>query len=408
MLPFLPKLINGVYPQEISIHVLYLMYLSNTVISYLFFADRKSLLAAHQKSYFENNINSICQFFFDVVKIVLLFLTKNYYFYVVFLPITTLVSSTISGIYSYKVFPQYRARGQVSKQDKKEILKKVSALSIQKFGNTISTSLDNIIVSSSIGLTAVAIYGNYFYIVSSLLSFLAGIISSSTAGIGNSMASQDMERNYVLFKKINMLNQWMLVWSVPCLVVLYQHFMKMWVGESLMLGFSFVLCMVTYYYIAESRRVVQVFKDAAGMWWEDKWKPLVGCIVNLVFNIVTVRYWGVYGVILSTVISYLFIELPWETIVLFKKYFKCKLMNYIKQSIQYLTVILLVTILSSILCKYISIEGIIGFFVKGIIAFFISNLIFVFTFRYTEEFKGLLEMIMKIIPKWNAININKD
>ena len=60
------------------------------------------------------------------------------------------------------------------------------------------------------------------------------------------------------------------------------------------------------------------YKDAAGMWWADKWRPLVGCIVNLILNIILVKTIGVGGVMLSTIISYLFVELPWETHVLFK------------------------------------------------------------------------------------------
>ena len=320
IVPFLKYLIKGDCPRNINITILYLIYLSNTVISYLFFAHRKALLSAYQRSDVENNINSMTQLFFDSIKIILLFSLKNYYLYIIFLPITTFVSGFATSIYSYRIFPGLKCKGEIDKDTKTGIFKRVMALSLQKIGNTVSLSLDNIVVSSFIGLTAVAIYSNYFYIVSSLISFISVCISAMNAGIGNSMVTETKEKNYFIFQKINMLNHWTMIWCIPCLLCLYQNFMYMWVGTGLMTGYSFVILMVIYFYVAEIRKVVQVYKDAAGIWQADKWRPLVGCLVNFILNIWLVRYIDINGVILSTIISYLFIEIPWETKAFFKTY----------------------------------------------------------------------------------------
>lgn len=64
------------------------------------------------------------------------------------------------------------------------------------------------------------------------------------------------------------------------------------------------------------------YKDAAGMWWADKWRSSVGCVVNLTLNIVLVKTIGLAEVMISTVIRYAFVEMPWETHVPFKIYFK--------------------------------------------------------------------------------------
>lgn len=62
--------------------------------------------------------------------------------------------------------------------------------------------LDSIVASAFIGLTAVAVYGNYFYIVSSLISFIGGCIASATASIVNSIVTENANKNYDTFKKI--------------------------------------------------------------------------------------------------------------------------------------------------------------------------------------------------------------
>lgn len=394
LIPFLDKFISGDYPEGLNLTALYLMYLINTVASYLFFAYRKSLLSAFQRSDIETNINSITQIALDVVKLVLLFTLKNYYVYIFFVPLTTLVSGTITTIVSYRMYPQYRCIGTVDKSVKHEIVKRVSALAIQKFGNTISTSLDSIVVSSFLGLSLLAIYSNYFYIVSSLMAFIWVCISATTAGLGNSIVVDSIEKNYQNFKKLNMLNQWTICWCVPCLVCLYQHFMLMWVGENLTAGMDLAIYMTIYFLVGESRKVVMVFKDAAGMWWADKWKPIVGCSVNLFLNITSVQIIGINGVIISTIVSYLFVELPWETHVLFKNYFKISEKDYYIEMLKYWCLTFACTGISWCVCSFLPSTGFVSFCVKGCICVVVSNIMFYILYHNNIQFQQLKSLIL--------------
>ncbi len=58
------------------------------------------------------------------------------------------------------------------------------------------------------------------------------------------------------------------------------------------------LCL--YFYILQIRKVVINYKDAAGIWWEDRFRPYVCMVVNLVSNIVLVQYIGLAGIVIST------------------------------------------------------------------------------------------------------------
>ena len=64
------------------------------------------------------------------------------------------------------------------------------------------------------------------------------------------------------------------------------------------------------------------------MWRENFLMPYVSIIFNLVFNIFLVKFVGLPGVILSSIGAILFIEMPWETAVFFKKYFRGKQKEY--------------------------------------------------------------------------------
>ena len=43
----------------------------------------------------------------------------------------------------------------------------------------------------------------------------------------------------------------------------------------------------------------------------DRWRPLTAALVNLCLNLATVRWLGLYGVLLSSVFSIVAVQIPW-------------------------------------------------------------------------------------------------
>ena len=72
-----------------------------------------------------------------------------------------------------------------------------------------------------------------------------------------------------------------------------------------------VICLVVYYYIYEINQLLNLYKDAGGIWHEDRFRPLVTAIANVSMNLIMVQFWGIYGVLLSTVLSMMFVGMPW-------------------------------------------------------------------------------------------------
>lgn len=400
--PFIGDFISGSVPKDINIVYLYYIFLFDTVIGYFLFAHKKSLLSALQRSDVYDNISTFLQLGLNVIKLCLLLLFKNYYLYVIFSPILTVCQQLIINVYTKRKYPQYVCKGKLDRSVISEITKRVSALAIQKIGNTISLSLDSVIISSFLGLTVLAVYSNYFYIVSSLMSILTICITSMTAGIGNSIVCETKEKNYQDFFKVLMLNGWVVCLVASCLLTLYQHFMKIWVGEKLMFSMDMVILMVIYFVISQTRQVTLTYRDAAGVWHIDRLKPLVGCFVNLILNIILVKICGVKGVILSTIVSYVFIEIPWENRTLFKVYFNMPLKNYYKKLAGYMGVTIIAISMSFGACLALPNEGIVWFLVKGIITCLISNSIFILIYYKTKEFNSLYQLFKGMINKFKS------
>ena len=124
LLPFLKFLIKGSYPDEVNIYLLYLIYLSNSVISYWLFAYKTALLLAMQRADLTDKISSIIKSSMFIVQAVVLFVFGNYYVYVIFLPIFSIINNLLVQFVSKKYFPQITPHGKISENIKKEMKKR--------------------------------------------------------------------------------------------------------------------------------------------------------------------------------------------------------------------------------------------------------------------------------------------
>lgn len=114
---------------------------------------------------------------------------------------------------------------------------------------------------------------------------------------------------------------------VCCFASLYQPFISLWVGKENVLGIEIPLLLIVYFFVRSTRRTLFTFYEAAGMWRLDFFKPYVSVILNLVVNIVLAQIIGLPGVIISSVLALVVVEIPWETIVFFKIIFVEILLN---------------------------------------------------------------------------------
>lgn len=395
--PFLRHFISGDVPADVNLYVLYGLYLSNTVCSYFLFAYRGSLLTAHQRIDVTNVIDSTVSATTWALQILVLFFFRNYYLYVIFTPLSNIAGNFIRLYYVKRHYPQYIPKGRVNSELEKTIFKKIKALMGAKISTTVLHSSDNIVISAFLGLTMVTVYGNYFFIMNSVGGFLGIIYASILPGIGNSLVTDTVEKNYRDFKTFSFLNLWLVNWCAVCFVCLYQPFMKLWVGDNLLLSSSVVILIVIYFVLYQGRKVVITYKDAAGLWWEDRFRPFVMAGTNLVSNLIMVHFIGIWGIVLSTILS-LCVSIPWETYTVFKHVFKRSPKEYYMTLLKFGIVLLAASAITLGICQVVS-EGICAILVRGCICVVVPNLIFFLVYYKQEEFEQAKQMAMKFLKR---------
>ena len=327
LLPFLKSLIHGYVPPDIDLHILYVIHLVNAAASYFFFAYRGSVLSIHHRNDVLDNIRTFTSVLQYVVVFLILLLTRNYYLYVVATVLFTVVSNLLIFRESRRLFPAIEPRGDLPAENRRRIISDVKAVFLHKVGGVISYSFDNIVISVFLGLVAVAAYGNYYYVVTSVAGMVSIIYKSVLGGFGNKIHTETKEENFRLFMKMVRITQICILWSSAMMAALYQPFISAWTrGDPTLMRHALTpVLMILYFYVNQSRQMLLSFKAAAALWKQDRWKPIVSSLVNLAFNFAFVIWlpdaYKLDGVILSTIISYVAIQVPWETHIVFKCYF---------------------------------------------------------------------------------------
>lgn len=400
LIPFLKVLVHEELPGDVNIYVLYILYLINTCLSYWLFAYKSALLQAYQRNDVESKIAMVITPLSYIFMLGALFLTHNYYAYVIWLPIFTIVTNLVRMIYVNKYFPELRPQGHISQELRASIVKKVTALLGTKLNTVVLNAADNIVMAAYFGLTTIGIYGNYYYIMSSIIGFLGICYSAMTAGLGNSIALESVDKNYNDFMKFSFINSWLVGWCTICLVCLYQPFMYLWAGKDLMFPFYIVLEFGLYFYVYQIRKIPVTYKDAAGIWWEDRFRPYVSMIVNLVLNIVLAQIIGVSGIILSTVIS-LLISIPWENYTVFKYIFHRSSREYYKKMAYYALTVLLAGIVTFVLCSPWG-NGFPALLIRACICLIVPNLLIILGTFKGKEFQDSKVFLINILKRKGA------
>ena len=392
--PFLPRLIKSDVPENINIYILYFLNLMATVLSYWLFAYKNSLLTAHQRIDVISKVTLATNLVQYVLQFLVLWLFHNYYLYVIMLLITQAVTNILTAVAATKMFPDYKPVGDLDKQEVKNINKRILDLFTSKVGTVILNSADTIVISAFLGLTMLAVYQNYYFILTAIIGLVTIVFNSCTAGIGNSLLVESKEKNYNDIKKFTFLIAWITSICSCCFLTLFQPFMTLWMGEAHLMPFSAVVCLVIYYFLFEINQLLNTYKDAAGIWHADRFRPLITALANLVLNLIMVQFWGIYGVMLSTVISMLVIGMPWLLHNLFTCLFdRSDLFGYVRTLFGYAVVALIACAACLGICRCIILPAVLQLLVNLVVSVVICNLIFILCFRKNPEFGQSIELI---------------
>ena len=407
ILPFLDLFIKDNTIENASI--IYLMFLFSSVCSYLY-SYKVSMNNADQNKYLATIFNTITQILVLIIKVFILYITKNY---ILFLSIdigSTLIKNIIFSRMMDKRYPYLKDKDKVRLDDetRKTLYTNIKALFFGKIGYILSTSADNLVISSMISIKTVGLYSNYTTLTSSVLGFVSVFMGSISASIGNLIASESNKKVYEIYKVTSFINFWLYGFSSICLFCLSDTFIALWLGKEYIMGNEVLFLIVLNFLIGGLMAPIDSIKSAAGLYKPDRFIPIVSAIVNLILSIILVKSLGLSGVLIGTVASTLLFSFWIKPMLVYKYIFNKNVSEYFidifLKSVSIFICGFLCWKLGEILFSGHTVLNLLG---KLIICILIPNiLIGLFMFK-TKEFKYIYNIIRYILAKLKCKSIKK-
>ena len=157
------------------------------------------------------------------------------------------------------------------------------------------------------------------------------------------------------------------------------------------------------FYVQGMRSPMTVFQQAAGIFYENRFVPVAEAITNLIASIVLIKYLGLAGVLLGTIICTMILygySFPKYTFV---PIFKKKVSVYVIEQLSYLFIFVLLFISTVVVSHFLDVINVWGnFILKIVICLIIPNALLILLFRKSREFRYFRSLVNGLFSKNNS------
>lgn len=407
LIPLLPHLIrdyDSLAPMGINATVIFLLYLMQSVSSYLFFAYRSVVMRANQKKYVLDVADYAVTLVANVVKILVLIFFKDFVLYTASALLFYIIQNLVNAVIAQKYYPGLftKEEDSLSREEIKGLFQDCGAIFVYKVNAVVLKATDNLVLSKFIGLTMVGLYSNYLLFCTTIKTLLSKVYAAVSASMGNLFATSDMEKRYRFFQIMNYLTFLLYGTAGVGLAVCSDELIRVWVSDTYVIPQPFAtligletLMIGLVNNMGQIRNVSGVFRQ---MWF----RPVLGIVINLVVSVALVQVCGIYGVILGTIVSLLLTNFLVDPSVIHKHSFQNyrPVSEYYKKNLLYLAVLAAVCAADMWLCSVFFVDhGWFSVIVHGIIVAVSVPAAFVGLFWRSHECRYLVQLVKRIVGK---------
>ncbi len=399
LMPFLGDMIKE-KELTVNIYFVYLLYLAGAVASFYVYVYRGGFISACQQEYKLALSNYIANILVVAVQIISLVFFNSFYGYIMAPTIIMMVQRVINGVMIARWYPFMlkKAEGTLSATEKKEIFKNVYGLAIAKITAILNPFVSNILISSQIGLISLGNYSNYTTLIILIAGFTGVFFSSLSASIGNLNAIAEKQHKEEIFRVVT----WaaFIIYGVisVCIFATLEQFVTLWIGEQYVLAMPIAIGVILDFLLGGMDTAVMVFREACGLYYIGRYRPLFTAGVNIAFAILFCRFWGVAGIIAAALCSRLITIWWYDAYIVFKHVFGKNVLHYLFT--YFLRVVLIFIICSALfyLESFISFENMfVNFISRGSVSLTFTLAILLLIYRKSQELSYLRKCLLHIV-----------
>lgn len=380
----------------------FFLYILRTVLSYCY-AYKGTLIAAYQEDYRRTNITNALLIVTTVLQTATLYYTASFTVYLIIAVLGTVVTNLLIHRMAGKLYPflnRYREE-QVSAQERRDIFAFIKAESVNKIAFSVKSATDNMIVSAFVDVVMTGIVGNYVMVTGTVEKLLGFFFWNCSPAVGNLAATTDKDSQYNTFMELEYLAFWIYGFLTAGMLCVLTPFVRdIWIRqEGMVLGSSTLVLLLLNFFLTGTNFPATIFFGVRGLIRKMPYLNLLNLLVNLVVSLGLVKWLGVNGVYIGTVLSLALTTLPLTHYLVLRYHFDGKYLPYLKLYLYYFVVTFAGCAACSAACSQIGWTGLLGVGAKIIACTVVYNGIFLLSSFQTREFHSIFALVKKILKR---------
>ncbi len=401
LIPFLQLFVKTTL--NINISLIFFLFIIESSSTYLL-SYKRSILYAYQENYITNIIKIVYILGLNIFQIIILIILKNYFLFLLLKIGFRFLENLLITIYANKHYEFIKDKNvkPLNKKTKSDIFKKIKGLLFHKIGTYIVMGTDNIIISRFLGLVSVGIFSNYSLIINGIKNLFSQVFYSITSSVGNLLVEKNETKSFNVYNKMIFGNFWLATFCSISFFIISKPFVILWLGKEFILSKRIVFLLMIQLFLDIYGYTIGAFKNAAGIYHEDRFIPVIQSIINLIVSIILVIKMGLFGVVIGTIASYSILYFFSYPKYVYCRLFKKTLYNYYLDFSKKIAVFVFIFLITMIISEFsLTNNTIIDLIYSVVCCLVIPNALIYLFYHNTSEFNYYKYLLIKKLIKKN-------
>jgi len=288
------------------VRLIYVLWLSRTVLSYLL-SYRRSVLIADQREYLVSIVTLLMNVLNYGSMILILLSGGSYVLALTVNMITEVVLNTVLNAYISRAYPFLGTmrREPLPGDIVRRVVQDVKNIFVTRLCSKLLYSTDNLIISGLISVGTVGLYTNYCLITQSVSNVLLALSNAIQPSIGSLFTDDDCDRDEGALRQMTFVFFLLAASCASCLLGLMTPFVSdIWLGKEFALDRTVVVWCSINCFAQTLGMPLSVVMGVTGLFDRERNLSVLSAAVNLIFSVWLVHYFGISGVLAGTFGAY--------------------------------------------------------------------------------------------------------
>lgn len=298
--------------------IIMVFYAIDFLADYLYGLPYRNLLIVNENLYLINVVKTSQQIVFKIIELVLIINHVN-----LLLVIALGVVANLTGSYflvkitkkKYPFLKKYKGRDRTVSKSVKDIV-------VNNVSDIVNEKTDSIVIANQLGLKDTSVYSIYNlinnYIHLFILNFVTGVKASIGSVISNDKIS--VKESFSIYKQFILIMNYITLVCAVTFAVSSVSFIKIFINKTYEVGFGVAILFGLVLWLNVMLKSLHVIIEVKGYYKKVKWVVLVQAISNIIFSLIFVVKFGLFGVLLATVLTSFLMTIPIKAKVAFNEF----------------------------------------------------------------------------------------